>query len=226
MVGPSNRGRRRGGEPADSRLEQRFDRFLDAGRQLVGGVAGARPGSRPGGRSTVGRSGGRPSLEGLGRWVENRLDWLLEDEEDWREPWQQPARPPAPDREASRPADSYRAAHREAGRTGSWLESQSEPRQPAPEPRGSRRQPLEAISLRATPLLPPRGSTAAPERADPVQTDSDQTSPDDWPDADDFSVPRWQRPVRRQEPEVDRPLPNTAPTTGSRPLPRSTRRRG
>ncbi|MEI6830843.1 MAG: hypothetical protein WCK64_13490, partial [Synechococcaceae cyanobacterium ELA445] len=188
---------------------------------LVGGVAGARPGSRPGGRSTVGRTGGRPGLEGLGRWVENRLDWLLEEEDDWREPWQQPARPPAPERQPSPPADSYRAISREAGGPGSWQESQNGPRQPAAEPRGSRRQPLEAISLRVPPLLPPRASTPAPER-----TDGDQTSPDDWPDPEDFSVPRWQRPAQRREPELGRSPQSTAPTTGSRPLPRSTRRRG
>jgi hypothetical protein len=220
MVGPSNRGRRRGGEPADSRLEQRFDRFMDAGRQLVGGVAGARPGSRPGGRSTGGRSGGRPSLEGLGRWVEDRLDWLLEDEDDWREPWQQPAGPPDGDRQPSPGADPYRSAPREASRTGSWQESQIEPRQPTPEPRGSRRQPLEAISRRATPLLPPR---AVP----------DAVADDDWPDPDEFSVPRWQRPARRQQstdgpPEVRRRSIEESPGHGSaaRPLPRSSRRRG
>ena len=60
-----------------------LDRLVSAGRQLVDGVSGARPGSRSGNRSEGRR------LDGLGRWVENKLDWILEDEDDWREPWQE-----------------------------------------------------------------------------------------------------------------------------------------
>jgi hypothetical protein len=63
-----------------------LDRLVSAGRQLVDGVSGARPGSR-----SANRGEGR-RLAGLGRWVENKLDWILEDEDDWREPWQE-ARP-------------------------------------------------------------------------------------------------------------------------------------
>ena len=63
-----------------------LDRLVSAGRQLVDGVSGARPGAR-----SRNRGEGR-RLDGLGRWVENKLDWILEDEEDWREPWQE-ARP-------------------------------------------------------------------------------------------------------------------------------------
>ena len=69
-----------------------LDRLVSAGRQLVDGVSGARPGSRTGnrgeGRRPAGPSG-MPRLDGLGRWVENKLDWILEDEDDWREPWQE-----------------------------------------------------------------------------------------------------------------------------------------
>ena len=60
-----------------------LDRLVSAGRQLVDGVSGARPGSRNGNRGQGRR------LAGLGRWVENKLDWILEDEADWREPWQE-----------------------------------------------------------------------------------------------------------------------------------------
>ena len=60
-----------------------LDRLVNAGRQLVDGVSGARPGSRSGNRGEGRR------LAGLGRWVENKLDWILEDEDDWREPWQE-----------------------------------------------------------------------------------------------------------------------------------------
>jgi hypothetical protein len=72
-----------------------LDRLVSAGRQLVDGVSGARPGSRSGNRGEGRR------LAGLGRWVENKLDWILEDEEDWREPWQE-ARP-EPSSQAPRP---------------------------------------------------------------------------------------------------------------------------
>ena len=60
-----------------------LDRLVSAGRQLVDGVSGARPGSRSGNRGEGLR------LAGLGRWVENKLDWILEDEDDWREPWRE-----------------------------------------------------------------------------------------------------------------------------------------
>jgi hypothetical protein len=69
-----------------------LDRLVSAGRQLVDGVSGARPGSRSGNRGEARRPtgpSGMPRLDGLGRWVENKLDWILEDEDDWREPWQE-----------------------------------------------------------------------------------------------------------------------------------------
>ena len=72
-----------------------LDRLVSAGRQLVDGVSGARPGSRSGNRGEGRR------LAGLGRWVENKLDWILEDEDDWREPWQE-----------TRPEPSYQARPR------------------------------------------------------------------------------------------------------------------
>ncbi len=118
---------RRGSDP----LEQRLDRLVTAGRQLVDGVSGARPGSRASGRP------GLPRLDGLGRWVEDKLDWILEEEDDWREPWQELRR-----------------------------ESRPEPRPVAkpelrPEPRAElrpRRKPLEAISRRRAEPLPVDGA--------------------------------------------------------------------
>jgi len=70
-------------------LEQRLDRWVSAGRQLVDGVAGSRPGSRAPARGGEGRGSARGGFDGLGRWVEQRLDWFLEDGDDWREPWQE-----------------------------------------------------------------------------------------------------------------------------------------
>lgn len=74
----------------DEGLEQRLDRWVETGRQLVDGVAGARPGSRSPGRGQSRRPGPRLNPSELGRWVEGKLEWLLDDEgeEDWREPWQ------------------------------------------------------------------------------------------------------------------------------------------
>lgn len=119
---------RRGPDP----LEQGLDRLVSAGRQFVDGVSGARPGSRPPARGTGRRSGSLPRLDELGRWVEDKLDWILEDEDDWREPWQEQA-----------PA-----------RLGAWDQPRAaaSPRPfvapQAPEP-PRRRRPLEAISRRS-----------------------------------------------------------------------------
>ena len=106
---------RRGPDP----LEQGFDRLVSAGRQLVGGVSGARPGSRtaPKGAQRGGEDR-RPGLDRLGRWVEDKLDWILDEDEDWREPWQEPA------------------------------PRQSVPREPVQPVQPAGRRPLEAISRR------------------------------------------------------------------------------
>jgi hypothetical protein len=68
-------------DPRDRRLDQ----WLETGRQLVDGVAGRRPGQR------------RPGLdlESVGRWVGDKVEWLLEEDDDWREPWQENAEPKA-----------------------------------------------------------------------------------------------------------------------------------
>ena len=106
---------RRGPDP----LEQGFDRLVSAGRQLVDGVSGARPGSRPAPRGAQrGGEDRRPGLDRLGRWVEDKLDWILDEEEDWREPWQEPA------------------------------QRQSVPREPVQRVEPAGRRPLEAISRR------------------------------------------------------------------------------
>jgi hypothetical protein len=117
---------RRGPDP----LEQGLDRLVSAGRQLVDGVSGARPGSRKATRTAAAGPGVRPRLGELGRWVEDKLDWILEDDDDWREPWQEPRKPV----QAEAPV----------------------PRQqePSPSPTSSRRRPLEAISRRGPALGP------------------------------------------------------------------------
>ena len=62
----------------EERRERRRDVWLETGRQIVDGVSGRRPGQR---RSSL-------DLESVGRWVGDKVEWLLEEDDDWREPWQ------------------------------------------------------------------------------------------------------------------------------------------
>lgn len=201
--GPSRRTYRR----PEPRLEQRLDQWMTAGRQLVDGVAGARPGSRPPGRGSAAAAGSRLRPGDLGRWVEEKIDWLLEDDDGWREPWQEPSLP------RSSPAPRAPRAERQ------------EP-EVAPPARGvqppattMRRRPLEAVSRRGTPLLP-----AQPPQPAPPLAGDDQA----WPDDASFSVSRWRREPGAPRPErgsaglSDAPAPAARPT---RAVPRSSRRR-
>jgi hypothetical protein len=178
-------------------LEQRLDRWVSAGKQFVGGVAGARPGSRSGGSGRgggggSGRGAGRTGLDGLGRWVEGKLDWLLEDGDEWREPWQEP-------------------------------QAQAGPLPSGP-PAASPRRRLEAVSRRgeflggSTPAVPGQNGTAgeAGGRA------AGPPALEEWPDDTAFSLPRWKRDLR--PPPASEPAPGP-PVSGGRPLPRSSRRR-
>ena len=84
--------------------DRRLDQFLETGRQLVDGVSGRRPGQRPGGR----RSG--LDLDSVGRWVGEKVEWLLEEDDDWQEPWQEAGRgrpePARSTRSARRPLEA------------------------------------------------------------------------------------------------------------------------
>jgi hypothetical protein len=108
-------------------LEDRLETLVSRGRELVDGVSGTRPGTRPSVRGGE-RSGpgGRPGFDGLGRWVEGRLDWLLDDREDWREPWQEAERlnadrwdgSPPPQRSTRPPLDAISRRGRPSPRPG------------------------------------------------------------------------------------------------------------
>ena len=203
--GEAWRGSRREADP----FEQRLDRWVSAGRQFVDGVSGARPGSRSGPRSPGARGRGalgsfRPA--DLGRWVEDRLDRLLEDDgDDWREPWQEaPAMAPA----ARRPLEAI-------SRRGGGRAPMPPPMSPPVPPQRSLQTPPQS-----PPPVPAAGAVAPPAAA---------AAPEDWPDDDSFMVPRWQRqsaPPRRPadplDPRASSPQPSPPP---ARPLPRSTRRR-
>lgn len=171
-------------------LDQRVDRWVTAGRQFVEGVAGSRPGGRPAPRSADRRPPLRPRMDELGRWVEGRLDWLLDDGDDWREPWQESERttpvPPPPQQQPAPPGPPRRQGLEAVSRRGRSGSAPSQP--PAPEPR-------------------PSTSTAS-------------TDDGDWPDDASFTLPRWQRPPggeRSAPPEVvanppadGRPLPRSS----------------
>ena len=66
-------------------FDLRMDQWIETGIQFVEGVSGARPGKRKLKKAT------RISQQGfnkVGRWVEQKLDWILEEEDSWQEPWQ------------------------------------------------------------------------------------------------------------------------------------------
>lgn len=204
------RSERRSYRRPDQRLEQRLDQWMTAGRQLVDGVAGARPGSRASARGTA--AAARPRLRpgDLGRWVENKIDWLLEDDEGWREPWQEPLA-----RRRTEPASGPAGGPAGGPGPGSFARQGLDAAVAAPGRQPSRRQPLEAISRRATPLLPESRASAP---AGPDQ---------DWPDDASFSLNRWRREpgaapspreARLDAPAADSPAPGRA-------VPRSSRRR-
>ena len=212
----------------DDPLEQRFDRWVHRGRQLVDGVSGARPGSRQAPAPSENRPGGRGAgIEGLGRWMGNRFDWLLDDGEDWREPWQE-ADSPRQGRLVA-PGSPPQAAK------GGWVE---DPVLRQPEVAGNpplARRPLEAVSLRgrghlsANPAVGsgrrqvPAGGSPALEEQDPARP---PVAPSEaWPEDDVFKLDRWQRQTRQGSGSVPDPAPTQRDSFSARPLPRSSRRR-
>lgn len=234
---------------SSDQLDQRLDRLLSRGRDLVEGVAGARPGSRAaakaGTREGERRNGWRNDLDGLGRWVENRLDRLLDDgESDWREPWQEDGRPA----ELHSPeASSFQSSMPPARLTPMRADSL----RPNREGRAPGRRRLDAISRRGQGTLDATAAEAAhlcraaqepaalmPPPAKPSPGQFEQ-SEDGWPDEALFSVPRWSRPIRSASvgegmapaAEGSAPLrrgdlqPDAETDFQPRPLPRSSRRR-
>jgi hypothetical protein len=175
----ASRDGRRPGRGAPEPLEQRLDRWVSRGRELVDGVAGARPGSRMAGPEGAGLghrglgAGGLTPAR-LGRWVEERFDWLLDDdgEDDWREPWQEPARE-IRRRPAGPAAVGSPDARRPERPSDPWAASppvSPSPRRSDPQPRravASERRSLEAVSRRPSqigtipsPPQPPSGGAS------------------------------------------------------------------
>ncbi len=135
-------------------LDRRLDRWLDTGRQLVDGVSGARPGRR-----SIDRLDGASRLDAVGRWVGDRIDWLLDEEDDWREMSERPQ-----SSQAVRPtrADSATAVDRPA--------------------RAGRKRPLQALSRRQPVLPPPVASapSAMPPSGDDVWPEDDSFRVERW----------------------------------------------
>lgn len=213
---------RRSRQRFDDPLDRRLDQWLETGRQLVDGVAGTRPGSR----MSAGR-GGRSSgarLDAVGRWVGDKIDWLLDEEEaDWGNSWG--------DARASREVRS-----REVSPTGGDWQDRRASSQPV---RRAEKRPLEAISRRQPPLIsaaqesPVQEGVAAP-MASPVVSQGDAPGLDEldaWPDDESFRLERWQRsPGGATSQRTENPAPSTrsaaaSPAPARRPLPRSSRRR-
>jgi hypothetical protein len=165
--------------------EQGIDRLVSAGRQLVDGVSGARPGSRKASRG----AGMRPRLGDLGRWVEDKLEWILEDEDDWREPWQEP-----------------RPTERPPGRRLPAQSVQPGERRPDDSARGStRRRPLEAVSRRGAAVRP----DLAPPAAEQDWPDDDSFSRPRW-QRSGVSPAQPSMPPQPSMPAGARPLPRSS----------------
>ena len=73
-----NQSRQRSREP----LDRKMDKWIRTGKQVVDGVAGNRPGQRRGGWQDKPTG---PNFEKVGRWMEEKIDWFFEDDDDWLE---------------------------------------------------------------------------------------------------------------------------------------------
>ena len=98
----------------EQRMERRLDTWLETGRQLVDGVSGRRPGQR---RTSL-------DLDSMGRWVGEKVEWLLDDDDGWREPWQDQALPDASRQGGKRPLQAV-SRRRPPATDDSWPEDDS-----------------------------------------------------------------------------------------------------
>ena len=61
-------------------LDRKMDKWIQTGKQVVDGVAGNRPGQRRGGWQDKETSA---NIDKVGRWMEEKIDWFFEDDNDW-----------------------------------------------------------------------------------------------------------------------------------------------
>lgn len=160
----------------DSR-DRRMDQWLETGRQFVDGVSGRRPGQR---RSSI-------DLDSVGRWVGDRIEWLLEDDEDWREPWQDPREKDVLNRSVKRPLNAIsRRVQRPSSSPNGVGPSSQQPSSPKP-------------SFQPPPL------SHSPGLEDPTPASSPDA--DAWPDDESFRVEHW---TRGNEASSRRALPRSS----------------
>tara|TARA_B100001250_G_scaffold322875_1_gene286174 strand:- start:96 stop:563 length:468 start_codon:yes stop_codon:yes gene_type:complete len=57
-----------------------MDKWIQTGKQVVDGVAGNRPGQKRGEWQQKTRAA---NFEKVGRWMEEKIDWFFEDDDDW-----------------------------------------------------------------------------------------------------------------------------------------------
>lgn len=169
-------------------LDRRLDRWLDTGRQLVDGVSGARPGRR-----NTDRQDGSSRLDAMGRWVGDRIDWLLDEEDDWREVAEQP-----------QGLNSARSAPE-------GVSSSVEQSVPA-----RRKRPLQALSRRQ-PVLPPpevsKPSAQSPEEDD-VWPEDDSFRVERWKRATSRDATVESDSSSTLRPQTRRPLPRSSRRRG------------
>ena len=194
--------RRQRSQRSPDPLDRRLDRWLDTGRQLVDGVSGARPGRR-----SLDRLDGASRLDAMGRWVGDRIDWLLDEEDDWREVSERP--------------QSWQSARPKPSVVSPTLERSTPSR---------RKRPLQALSRRQ-PVLPPPVTLTSPASSsgeDDVWPEDDSFRVERWKrsanrDAltDSGFSPTASSPTA-SSPAASSP---TSRSSSRRPLPRSSRRR-
>ena len=187
--------RRQRSQRSPDPLDRRLDRWLDTGRQLVDGVSGARPGRR-----SFDRLDGASRLDAMGRWVGDRIDWLLDEEDDWRELSERP--------------QSLQSARPTRADVSSSVERSTPAR---------RKRPLQALSRRQPVLPPPVASTN-----DDVWPEDDSFRVERWKRSasrdvvvDPGSAPTASPPTA-SAPTASSP---TSRSSSRRSLPRSSRRR-
>ena len=179
----------------EERRERRRDVWLETGRQIVDGVSGRRPGQR---RSSL-------DLESVGRWVGDKVDWLLEEDDDWREPWQETA--VRSGRRGKRPLEAI--SRRQPRLTVEQLGVEQNSVQQA------------AVEQIATEQIA-MGQAPAEQSPSPTTSSRDGGSAEEWPEDDSFRVDRWQRSRSGQSDAVS---VQADPSPVRRALPRSSRRR-
>tara|TARA_Y100001968_G_scaffold256710_1_gene243167 strand:+ start:383 stop:913 length:531 start_codon:yes stop_codon:yes gene_type:complete len=78
MSSYSNRNQSR--QRSRDSFDRKMDQLIETGKQVVEGVAGNRPGQR---RGRWHNKKSSPNFERVGRWMEEKIDWFFEDDEDW-----------------------------------------------------------------------------------------------------------------------------------------------